>query len=478
MLFHLYRSFLRLFPARHRSTFGREMSAVFQQRQAEARKKGVLHAAIFSTREFVDLLFSAVQEQGRMVKRWAVRAQFCEHPASPRSFSTVPTFYTCGSYSPRRSALIHGGLLSLATFSAVCLAITHSADHGILLIGSHHHSRSNLFEAQSPTVAPTDLASEVRVKPERGRPKDVWSKMLSLLSGTPVLPQSQPQKASDKESAGRQLYASAASAGGKDPKTGIKLKLDPATPVGLWSNLRGLLSAIPFSLSSHPAALLKAPAARQVASSGPQAAESQDEEWDDPRAGLPAVYFRVILVLAALDSDHDGIISADEIASAPAALMGLDRNHDGKLSPEECGQGLADNPVNPQFLKHAHLEFIHFHPVLDALDDDHDGEISAREIQNAAAALKTLDKNGDGRLTQDEVLPDPIVNAVGLVMRLDANGDGRISKEERTGEHGSRYRELLDAADQNQDGFVTREELTNEIRRRAVLTGILVQEQK
>jgi Ca2+-binding EF-hand superfamily protein len=478
MLFRLYRSLLHLLPARYRSTFGREMSAVFQQRQADVWKQGILHAAIFSTREFVDLIFSALREQGRTVKQWAVSGQFGEHPASPRSFSAVPTFYTCDSYSPRRSALIHGGLLSLATFSAVCLAITHSADHGMLLFGSHHHSRSNMFEARSPTVAPTDLASEVKVKPERGRPKDVWSKMLSLLSSAPVLSQSQRQKGSDKESAGRQLNTPAASAGGKDLKTGIKLKLDPARPAGLWSNLRWLLSAIPFSLSSHPAPLLKATAARHVAAGGPQAAESEYEEWDDPRAGLPAVYFRVILVLAALDADHDGIISAAEIASAPAALMSLDLNHDGKLSPEECGQGFANSPVDPQFQKRAHLEFMHFHPVLAALDADHDGEISAREIQNAPAALKTLDKNGDGRLTQDEVLPDPIVNAVGLVMRLDANGDGKISKEERTGEHGSRYCELLDAADQNQDGFVTREELTNEIRRRAVLTGILVHEQK
>ena len=73
------------------------------------------------------------------------------------------------------------------------------------------------------------------------------------------------------------------------------------------------------------------------------------------------------------------------------------------------------------------------------------------------------------------MLPDPIVNAVGIVMRLDANGDGKISKDERSGELGSRYRDLLDAADQNQDGFVTREELTNEVRRRAILTGILTQ---
>src|ERR1051325_5799550 len=34
-------------------------------------------------------------------------------------------------------------------------------------------------------------------------------------------------------------------------------------------------------------------------------------------------------VVLALDTDHDGIVDADEIANAPAALRKLDRNGDG-----------------------------------------------------------------------------------------------------------------------------------------------------
>jgi hypothetical protein len=44
-------------------------------------------------------------------------------------------------------------------------------------------------------------------------------------------------------------------------------------------------------------------------------------------------------------------------------------------------------------------------PVMEALDANHDGVIDATEIANASAALKTLDKNGDGKLTQDELRP-------------------------------------------------------------------------
>ena len=42
--------------------------------------------------------------------------------------------------------------------------------------------------------------------------------------------------------------------------------------------------------------------------------------------------------------------------------------------------------------------------IVAALDANHDGVIDADEIANASAALKTLDKNGDGKLTPDEFM--------------------------------------------------------------------------
>jgi hypothetical protein len=44
-------------------------------------------------------------------------------------------------------------------------------------------------------------------------------------------------------------------------------------------------------------------------------------------------------------------------------------------------------------------------PLMEALDVNHDGVIDADEIANAPAELKTLDKNGDGKLTPDELRP-------------------------------------------------------------------------
>lgn len=44
-------------------------------------------------------------------------------------------------------------------------------------------------------------------------------------------------------------------------------------------------------------------------------------------------------------------------------------------------------------------------PLIAALDANHDGVIDAAEIANASKALATLDKNGDGKLTIDEIRP-------------------------------------------------------------------------
>jgi Ca2+-binding EF-hand superfamily protein len=44
---------------------------------------------------------------------------------------------------------------------------------------------------------------------------------------------------------------------------------------------------------------------------------------------------------------------------------------------------------------------------MDALDRDKNGEISAREIEQAVARLKSLDRNSDGKLDEVELRPSP-----------------------------------------------------------------------
>lgn len=45
-------------------------------------------------------------------------------------------------------------------------------------------------------------------------------------------------------------------------------------------------------------------------------------------------------------------------------------------------------------------------PLFIALDKDQDGALSESEIRNAVAAIKTLDKNKNGKIDADELAPD------------------------------------------------------------------------
>lgn len=111
-------------------------------------------------------------------------------------------------------------------------------------------------------------------------------------------------------------------------------------------------------------------------------------------------------LLAALDANHDGVIDAQEIANAPAALKTLDKNGDGKLTRDEYLPPRREGKPPRAEAKEGehrggpgHLR----NPLLAALDANGDGVIDAQEIANASAALKRLDKNGDGQLTRDEL---------------------------------------------------------------------------
>jgi hypothetical protein len=107
---------------------------------------------------------------------------------------------------------------------------------------------------------------------------------------------------------------------------------------------------------------------------------------------------------------------------ATAPIVNAQDNHDGPPDGGPAGH-------------HRHPPL----PLITALDANHDHAIDSNEIANASAALKTLDKNGDGQLTADEYLPplpsDAPKNAPRppsplILKALDANSDGVIDSNE------------------------------------------------
>ena len=129
---------------------------------------------------------------------------------------------------------------------------------------------------------------------------------------------------------------------------------------------------------------------------------------------LARPYFASMPVLRALDTDGDLALSPWEIGNAPAALRKLDANHAGKLTAEACGLHIDPNSMSPARAAELRLRFMSNHPVLAALDANHDGEISAWEIDRAVAALKMLDRDHNGYLTADELIPFEMAVRAGL----------------------------------------------------------------
>jgi hypothetical protein len=130
---------------------------------------------------------------------------------------------------------------------------------------------------------------------------------------------------------------------------------------------------------------------------------------DGPRPPLPPL-------VVALDVNHDGVIDTAELNAAPEALRSLDKNNDGKLTPDELRPAgpkpAGDQPDHPRPPREQAAGDgapaggrPPGPPIIAALDVNKDGVIDATEISNATAALKSLDKNGDGQLTRDEIHP-------------------------------------------------------------------------
>lgn len=107
-------------------------------------------------------------------------------------------------------------------------------------------------------------------------------------------------------------------------------------------------------------------------------------------------------LLAALDTDGDGQLSAPEIARASEALMVLDTNGDGELSREELAEPSRPAPAPP-------------------VADPRSGE-----GRGGGGMVARFDTNRDGKLSPEE-LPERMR---GQFSRMDTNKDGALDEDE------------------------------------------------
>jgi Ca2+-binding EF-hand superfamily protein len=138
---------------------------------------------------------------------------------------------------------------------------------------------------------------------------------------------------------------------------------------------------------------------------GLAAAPAQDRVGRVPGRGLPSVGFTT------LDSNGDGILDAQEIASAATSLAKLDKNSDGQITSDEARPAIPDG--------------------------------------------RGRGWPGGGRGGAEDGAGNVVEDTVKTLMAFDANGDGKLSKSELP----ERFQRIFDRGDENKDGFLTPEEI-------------------
>ena len=110
-----------------------------------------------------------------------------------------------------------------------------------------------------------------------------------------------------------------------------------------------------------------------------------------------------------IDTNQDGVIDREELAvmEKRMAERGGQRpqGHPGQRPDAQPGQRPQGQPGQRPDAQPGQGRGLPPLPVLQALDTNQDGEISSDEIANAVKALKSLDKDGNGKLTMEELMP-------------------------------------------------------------------------
>lgn len=147
------------------------------------------------------------------------------------------------------------------------------------------------------------------------------------------------------------------------------------------------------------------------------------------------------------DHDKDGKITRAEYGGTPAAFDRYDANYDGVITPAE----LEDAMTRPKTREDR----------LHKQDADGDGAISRKEFAGDDEAFSRLDRNHDGKLTDEDnqrpARKDPGAAAEARFKKMDTNGDGQLTRDEWRGTE-----RTFNTKDTNSDGVLSLDEVKPE----------------
>ncbi len=190
-----------------------------------------------------------------------------------------------------------------------------------------------------------------------------------------------------------------------------------------------------------------------------------------------------------LDTNQDGQLTADEVPDDKKSLFERlvrlgDGNGDGKLAAEEFAAGLAggkpseaagekpQRPARPGARQRPGPE-----QLFTRLDANKDGKVALDEVpeerrERFAKLIALADKDGDNALSLEEFSRNAPAGAPGqapgarrpdpsqLFGRMDRNGDGKVTADEIPEERRPMVERLIERGDKDNDGALTLEELT------------------
>ena len=193
--------------------------------------------------------------------------------------------------------------------------------------------------------------------------------------------------------------------------------------------------------------------------------------------------------MRALDADQDGSLSSEEIVNAPAVLRGLDKDRDGNVSPREWAPSHArdrdrrgppgdwdDRDFDRDFDRDAGRgrrgppeDFDRDRRGPPGDWDDRDRDFDRDFDRDAGRGRRGPPDRGRsernerrGFQQEGSAQQTGVSRVINRLFENDRDGDGRLSRDEvPQGKEG-----IFDLADTNQDGRVDRSELESALRKK------------